>query len=169
MVRFICIKEWLGKSPPETLVIVPLINGENQISGNAVDIHLDGKFIELRIKHVIGLDKIINKEIVNDNVNYQEKIEISHHEGFVIYPYQFIIGSSLEYIHLPYNLMAYVISRSSLCRNGLVIHATRLPPGFSGNVTFELCNHGEIPIILRRGIKIAELVFYNINGQSVNE
>lgn len=150
-------------------MIGPLINGENLIKGNAMDIHLEGIFIELRRNHVIDLDKIYNEKIVNDNMVYEEKSEISNHEVFVIYPSQLIIGNSMESIHIPYNMKAHVIGRSILSRKGLVIQSTQLPPGFSGKVTLELCNHGEIPFILRHGIKIAELIFFNIDDQSLSE
>jgi len=60
-------------------------------------------------------------------------------------PKEFVLAQTLEKITLPATLAAHVHGRSSLARSGLAIHATapHIHPGFVGQITLELFNHGE--------------------------
>jgi dCTP deaminase len=67
---------------------------------------------------------------------------------------------SLEYVAVPSDLMAFVEGKSGLGRGGLIIAtATQVAPGFKGGIVLELCNSGTVPLILRPGMQIAQLVF----------
>src|SRR5262245_22414172 len=66
---------------------------------------------------------------------------------FVLHPRSFVLGVTLEWVRLPRNLAGYVIGRSSWGRRGLVIAtAAGVHPGFTGCLTLELGNIGEVPI-----------------------
>ena len=48
-----------------------------------------------------------------------------------------------------------------LTRDPLIIAtASSVAPGFKGCITLELVNNGEVPIVLRPGMRIAQLVFF---------
>jgi dCTP deaminase len=77
---------------------------------------------------------------------------------FVLHPGQFVLGETLEWIHLPKNLVAFVIGKSTWGRDGLIIAtAIGVHPNFSGILTLEISNVGEIPIYLYPGLAIAQL------------
>lgn len=79
----------------------------------------------------------------------------------VIHPHQFILAQTLEYIRLPTDLMAYVAGRSTWGRLGLIVAtAVGIHPGFAGNLTLELRNLGETPLMLYPGQTIAQLFFH---------
>jgi len=79
----------------------------------------------------------------------------------MLHPNQFILGSTLEYLKLPKDVMAYIIGRSSWGRLGLIIAtATLINPGFAGVITLELTNVGEVPISLFPGLRIAQVSFH---------
>jgi len=62
---------------------------------------------------------------------------------------------------MPGDLEAQVEGRSSWARLGLIIAtATTVEPGFKGVITLELSNVGTIPLVLRPGVRIAQLVFH---------
>lgn len=68
---------------------------------------------------------------------------------FVLHPRQFVLGETIEWVHLPVDLSAYVLGHSSWGRDGLVIAtATGVHPGYSGIITLELSNIGEISLSL---------------------
>ncbi len=80
-----------------------------------------------------------------------------------MHPGQLVLGSTLEYVQLPRDLMAYVIGKSSWGRMGLVIAtATKVDPGFKGCITLEIVNEGEIPLVLYPGLPIAQLVLHAV-------
>ena len=61
------------------------------------------------------------------------------------------------------DLSAYVVGRSSWGRDGLIIAtATGVHPGYSGIITLEISNVGEIPIYLYPGLSIAQLFIQEV-------
>ena len=79
-----------------------------------------------------------------------------------------MLACSLEFIRLPHDLAGKLQGRSSLGRLGLSIHSTAgyIDPGFSGNITFELVNESRVPIPLYSGLRIAQIVFYELKHPS---
>jgi dCTP deaminase len=93
---------------------------------------------------------------------YQERVAMSRGRTLYLHPGEFVLGASLEYLYLPNLIGAYVTSRSSWGRAGLVIAtATAVAPGFRGVITLELANVGTAPITLRPGMKIAQIIFHS--------
>lgn len=82
-------------------------------------------------------------------------------EEFVLHPGEFVLGMVREKVTIPPHLVARIEGKSSLGRMGLLIHATAgfIDPGFEGCVTLELANVARLPIILRPGMKIAQMSF----------
>jgi dCTP deaminase len=68
-------------------------------------------------------------------------------------------ASTIEYVRMPANLLARVEGKSTLARKFLVIHHTGgfIDPGFKGQITLELCLNGKAPVVLKAGMKIAQL------------
>jgi dCTP deaminase len=70
----------------------------------------------------------------------------------------------LEFIGVPNDLMAYVEGKSRIGRMGLIIAtATQVAPGFHGVVVLELANTGVLPIVIKPGMAIAQLVFHKLD------
>src|SRR3712207_8016833 len=67
---------------------------------------------------------------------------------FILHPGEFVLGSTLERIRLPDDLVARLEGKSSLGRLGLLIHSTAgfIDPGWDGHVTLELSNVANLPI-----------------------
>lgn len=77
---------------------------------------------------------------------------------FILHPGRFVLGITLEWIRLPSDLAGYVIGRSSWGRRGLIIAtAIGVHPRFTGCLTLELINFGEIPISIKPGMSICQL------------
>jgi deoxycytidine triphosphate deaminase len=86
---------------------------------------------------------------------------------FYLHPKAFVLAITLEWIRLPANLGAYVIGKSSWGRRGLVIAtATGVHPGFTGCLTLELSNLGEIPIAITPGMHICKIFLYEVAGDA---
>jgi dCTP deaminase len=95
--------------------------------------------------------------------------EITINDGYlVLHPGEFVLGSSIEYIGLPSNMVGLVNGKSSLGRLGLQIHATAgfFDPGFRGTATFEMSNVSRLPLRLYPGMLIAQMVFMQMTRAS---
>jgi dCTP deaminase len=148
-----------SRDTSERLVVTPVLDPESQLkAGNAsIDIRLGQHFqVPLRTK-LSGLE-YLKETYKRDIEEYKDETFVPIGHYFVLHPRQFVLGESLEWVHLPSNIMASVVGRSRWGRDGLVIAtATGVHPSFSGVLTLEISNIGEIPIYLYPGLAIAQL------------
>lgn len=71
----------------------------------------------------------------------------------------FFLGSTVERLHLPDDIMATVCDKSSWARKGLAVQNTLIDPGFRGFVTLELSNHGHEILEIEEGEAICQMWF----------
>jgi dCTP deaminase len=97
-----------------------------------------------------------------------ELVEVDDEEPFILHPGEFVLGSTLERITLPDDLVARLEGKSSLGRLGLLIHSTAgfIDPGWDGHVTLELSNVANLPITIYVGMKIGQLSFVQMTESS---
>lgn len=95
---------------------------------------------------------------------YTEEVDMrgNHDGGYHLSPGSFILAATNEVVGLPLNLAARVEGKSSLGRLGLAVHITAgfIDPGFCGSITLEISNLLGRPIILRPGMRIAQIAFH---------
>src|SRR5207248_1063682 len=84
---------------------------------------------------------------IEEQEDLPELVEITGLRAFVLHPGEFDLGSTLERIRLPDDLVARLDGKSSLGRLGLLIHSTAgfVDPGWNGHVTLELSNVANLP------------------------
>jgi dCTP deaminase len=94
-----------------------------------------------------------------------ELVEVTGDEAFILHPGEFVLGSTLERVTLPDDLVARLEGKSSLGRLGLLIHSTAgfIDPGWDGHVTLELSNVANLPITIYPEMKIGQLSFVQLS------
>jgi dCTP deaminase len=97
--------------------------------------------------------------------NLTEEVVMPDGDAFVIHPGEFCLGRTLEWVHIPNDIVARIEGKSSLGRLGLIVHATAgfCDPGFEGTLTLELNNLTRVPIRLYPGLPIAQLSFMTLD------
>ena len=73
---------------------------------------------------------------------------------------------STEWIELPHDLAATLMCRSTLGRQGVLIGAGFVDPGFRGNLTLCLVNCGEKDIFLGAGMRIVQIIFHEVRNNT---
>jgi dCTP deaminase len=155
--------------PAERLYITPILDPESQIGQSSIDITLGTHFVRFRQTSLPCIDPV-SEDIRGKIGEYQERIYVKFGDKIFLHPKQFILGCTLEYVHLPSDLMAYVTGRSSWGRLGLVIAtATAIHPNYTGVITLELANLGEAPIALYPGFRIAQLIFHQTSPSKLDK
>ena len=144
------------------IVIDPL--GDNAVQPSSIDLRLDHRFRVFR-NHTRGLIDL--KEDLSD---LTELVEISPtgDDAFILHPGEFVLGSTLERIHVPNDLVARLEGKSSLGRVGLLIHSTAgfVDAGWQGQLTLELSNVASLPITLYPGMKIGQISFMQMTSEA---
>lgn len=143
------------------LILMPLLDREQQVGPASIDVRLGTQF---RILRRIGGSGISPDEHHATAVaNSQQSVTIAIGEPLWLHPGQFVLGATLEYLRFPAHLGGYVLGRSTWGRIGLLVAtAIMIQPGFSGCLTLELVNHGESPIALYAGCRIAQLAVHTL-------
>ncbi|HEY4522487.1 MAG TPA: dCTP deaminase [Candidatus Paceibacterota bacterium] len=123
------------------------------------DISLGNKFIENDASSTHFVDPA--RKI------YAKTIEKTVKDGdeFILHPGVSVLGLSKEFFGTDHFLIQ-VGGKSSLARIGLMIHNTAgiINPGHFLNITFEITNQSNIPIILRPGMEIAQITFSKLSS-----
>ena len=129
---------------------------EELVQPSSVDVRVDRLFRVFRNSRYPFIDV---KEPMED---LTELVEVGDSEQpFILHPGEFVLGSTLERITLPDDLVARLEGKSSLGRLGLLIHSTAgfIDPGFDGHITLELTNIATLPITLYPAMKIGQVSF----------
>ncbi len=125
----------------------------------SVDVRLGQEFRAMRNTRATHIDPY---ESTSD---LMERIDVPDGDQFVLHPGEFALAHTAERFSLPDDVVGVVNGKSSLGRLGLLIHATAgyIDPSFAGTVVLELSNVSTLPIILRPGMKIAQIVFQQMD------
>jgi len=73
---------------------------------------------------------------------------------FLLPPNSYALVRTAEYVHMPRDLLAICLGKSTYARSGIAINATPIEPGWHGNVVIEIANQTTLParIYLEEGI-----------------
>lgn len=146
---------------PKRIFIVPTPRRES-IKDTSIDMMLGNHFIVTRTARFSALDAY-REETEKDIASYQERVLIPFGEQLVLHPRTFILGVTWQYIGLPNDIHAQVVTRSTWGRAGLTVAtAVVVHPCFSGCLTLELVNSGNAPIVLYPGSRIAHMIFMHV-------
>ena len=146
------------------IVIDPL--DDSLIQPSSVDVRISNLFRVFR-NHSAGVI-----DVKQDMTGLTELIEMPCDEDgigdepFMLHPGEFVLGSTLERIAVPNDLVGRVEGKSSLGRLGLLIHSTAgfIDAGFEGHITLELANVASLPITLYPGMKIGQISFMEMTS-----
>ena len=141
----------------ERIIIDPY--DDSLLQPSSVDVRVDRFF---RVFHNARYAFIDVKEPQEE---LTELVEIDGERPFILHPGEFVLGSTLERIALPDDLVARLEGKSSLGRLGLLIHSTAgfIDPGWDGHVTLELSNVANLPITIYHGMKIGQVSFMQLS------
>jgi dCTP deaminase len=125
---------------------------------SSLDVRVDRLFRVFRNSRYPYID------VKREQEELTELVEVDADEAFILHPGEFVLGSTLERVTLPDDLVARLEGKSSLGRLGLLIHSTAgfIDPGFDGHVTLELSNVANLPITIYPGMKIGQLSFMQL-------
>jgi dCTP deaminase len=131
---------------------------EALVQPSSIDVRVAGQF---RVFHNNRQPYI---DVRRPSEDLTDLVEISGDEPFILHPGEFVLGTTLERIGIPDDLVARLEGKSSLGRLGLLIHSTAgyIDPGWEGDITLELSNVARLPITIYQGMRIGQLSFQTL-------
>ncbi len=125
------------------------------IQPSSVDLRLDDRF-RVFLNHTRTVI-----DVKQDQTDLTDEVLVEDGDAFILHPGEFALGSTLERIAIPDDLVGRIEGKSSLGRLGLLIHTTAgfVDAGWDGYLTLELSNVANLPITLYPGMKIGQISF----------
>ena len=154
----------LDSEKPDSLFIDPLLD-RDQVGQASIDLRLGYDFqvsILTRRPSISPSDKSDTRRSVG---SYFQETRRKLGERFVLYPNQVVVTTTLEYVSLPTNVYADILTRSSYTRLGMHL-STMVQPAWRGCMSLELFNHGNTPIELVVGSRIVQIKLFKLDKRS---
>ena len=136
------------------------------INAASLDVRLGNWFSVARKTKLRGIEIGNPKDEALLTKTGREHIFVHPDKSFLLHPGDLVLGITQEFVALPNDVMAFVEGKSRLGRMGLIVAtAAQVAPGFHGVIVLELANTGTIPLELKPGRKIAQIVFQSMSNE----
>lgn len=125
------------------------------VSSYGYDARLGDVFKVYRSASMFMTSVLDPTEVSNDDVD-----TVVASNGFVIPPKGFVLAKTMEYFRIPPRVTALVKDKSTYARCGIHVQNTVLEAGWEGEVTLEISNYLNRPVLLRPGQGIVQILFH---------
>jgi dCTP deaminase len=129
------------------------------VQPSSVDLHVDSRF------RVFANSRYPYIDVRREMPDLTEVVEVAEDELPRMQDEGLVLGSTIERVRLPDDLVARLEGKSSLGRLGLLIHSTAgyVDPGWDGFLTLELSNVANLPITIYPHMKIGQISFFRLS------
>jgi len=83
---------------------------------------------------------------------------------FIFEPGKYYLIKTMEKVNLPVTLSGIIFPRTTLFRSGLGLFNGIVQPGYSGELTFGICNLGKADIKVSFGARVVHITFHEVLG-----
>ena len=141
-----------------SLVITPLLDRES-FDQDSIDLRLGTHFLLPQVPPEPYMDLIGPEQVSQAYLHLHAPLG----SYFVLPAHQTVLGSTLEFVKLPYDVSGEILTKSSIARTFITIEtAPWIHPSYRGCLTLEIANVSNTAIILYPGTPIGQLVLFNV-------
>jgi len=145
----------------DSLVITPFLQKNDSFDVDSVDLRLGTHFLMPQLPPEPFLDPTVEKVIKTPYL----RIHVPLGRYLVLPAHQTVLGATLEFIKLPFDIAGEILTKSSVARTFMVIEtAPWIHPEYRGCLTLEIANVSNTPILLYPGLPIAQLVLLSTSS-----
>jgi len=130
--------------------------------GAGFDLRL-GEVYELEGDGFLGIEE---RNTPNTKLVGQAELNNLREDNFFVFqPGKYHLIKTIEKVNLPTNLSGIIFPRTTLFRSGLGLFNGVVQPGYSGELTFGICNLGTEPIKISFGARVVHITFHKVLGE----
>ena len=112
-------------------------------------------------------DEVLDVKAFNKELMYEaEPIEQNGSTFFVLPPFSYALGVSVELLTMPSNIMGITDGKSTYARQGTIINVTPIEPGWSGHLTICIVNPLAFPVRIYANEGIVQVMFVRLSENS---
>jgi len=135
----------------------------SQVRAGVISYGLSSYGYDFRLADEFKIFTNVNSAIV-DPKNFDSKAFIDFKgKVCIIPPNSFALGRSLEYFHIPRDVIGLCLGKSTYARCGIVVNVTPLEPEWEGYITVEISNTTPLPAKIYGGEGICQVIFLKGN------
>ena len=147
---------------PRNLVVSPLLGRGEAFDVDSLDLRLGSYFLLPRVPALP-----VYSPDSQSSFSFHRRVHVPLGDFLVVPAQQTVLGATLEFIKLPYDLAGEILTKSSVARTFTVIEtAPWIHPNYRGCLTLEIANASNTPILLYPGRRIGQLVLVEVNRGS---
>ena len=98
--------------------------------------------------------------VVDPKVEHSAAYIEQEGDEVLIPPHGFVLAQTLEYFHMPDDVIAICLGKSTYARTGIIVNVTPLEPGWHGHVTLEISNTNSLPARVYADEGICQFLFF---------
>src|ERR1700687_4379311 len=143
-----------------SLVVTPILDRDEVFDSDSLDLRLGCYFL---------LPKTPPQAYLHPGSHPSEhsnlRVHIPIRKYLVVPAHQTVLGATLEFVKLPYDVSGQILTKSSVARTFIVIEtAPWIHPNYRGCLTLEIANVSNTPVLLYPGLPIAQLILLQVQG-----
>lgn len=153
---------WIRKMALEHKMIEPFT--DKQIKANKekklISYGLSSYGYDVRSANEFKIFTNINSVIVDPkNFDTSSFVDVKT-DVCIIPPNSFVLAHTVEYFHIPRNVLVICLGKSTYARCGIIVNVTPLEPEWEGNITLEFSNTTNLPAKIYANEGVAQLIFF---------
>ncbi len=148
----------LDISNPSCIVVTPLLDEKSAFDTDSIDLRLGTHFLFPRVPpHAYYCPD------ANSRDSFHMKVHVPLGDFLVVPPHHTVLGQTLEFIKLPFDVSGEILTKSSVARTFTLIEtAPWIHPSYRGCLTLEIANVSNTAILLYPGRRIGQLVLMHV-------
>lgn len=155
------IREWALKGD----MIVPF--NEKLVEKGIVSYGLSSAGYDMRLDSSLKISTNVDNAIIDpknlDGSAFVDRF-MEYGQRLVIPSAGFVLGTTIECVHIPDDVQVICVGKSTLARCGLIVNVTPIEPGFRGKVTLEISNTAASPACVYVGEGICQFIFLGMSS-----
>jgi dCTP deaminase len=143
---------------PSSLVITPLLDEKTAFDVDSVDLRLGTHFLFPRVP-----PRAYYCPDEDSRQSFHMRVHVPLGDFLVIPPHHTVLGATLEFIKLPFDVAGEILTKSSVARTFTLIEtAPWIHPNYRGCLTLEIANVSNTAMLLYAGRRIGQLILMHI-------
>jgi dCTP deaminase len=143
-----------------SLAVTPVLDRDTVFDSDSLDLRLGCYFLLPRTPPQPYLHPGSDP---SEHSNLRVHIPIRNY--LVVPAHQTVLGATLEFIKMPFDVSGQILTKSSVARAFVVIEtAPWIHPNYRGCLTLEIANVSNTPVLLYPGLPIAQLILLEVEG-----
>ena len=126
---------WIREQAIQHRMIEPF--SEKQVASGVISYGLSSYGYDLRVSDEFKIFTNVNSAIIDPKAFDERSFVTVCAESVIVPPNSFALARSVEYFHIPRNVLAICVGKSTYARCGIIVNVTPFEPEWEGFVTLE--------------------------------